>query len=146
MEKPDLKTMTFTDLRNSLKINMSVLDRIKADVAAINDEISSRIAISAKASLDQAGKDAGTVNLELQDGVTAKCVATKTVKWDSKKLEAVARTMDWGRVQKLFTLKFGMSETVYKGIDAVDPELRARIDEARTVTISEPKITLIDAK
>jgi hypothetical protein len=145
MEQTEIKAMTLPQLREAMLVGAKLAGELKAHIAALAGELQERLGASAKMTLAEQDKGHGTVNMQLQDGIVAKAVVTKTVKWDSDILESVARTMDWARVQNLFTLKFGMTETIYKGIQAVDPALCKQIDEARTVTNSEPKITLIDA-
>ena len=124
-------------------------DAAAMDVAAakgrtlrVSQELQRRYADSAKSALAQAGKDYGSISLPLQDGFVVKADAKQTVKWDSDKLQAVAQTLPWERVNALFGITFKMSETIYKGVAALSPDLRAKIDAARTTTIAEPSIVL----
>lgn len=122
------------------------MDSAKADIAGIQAEISRRLGESVKRAFEQAGKEHGTLTLPLQDGLTAKCDISKKVDWDSAALMAVAQTMPWDRVNAIFKIRFEVSETVYKGIEAADPDLKGRIDKARTVTFGTPKIALAKAE
>jgi hypothetical protein len=117
-------------------------ERVKIDLAAIAAEYARRLGDSAKRSYEQAGKDSGTLSLELQDGLTAKCDISKKVEWDSAKLQAIAQTMPWERVAAIFKIVFAVPETIYKGIAAADPALKAKLDEARTTKLAPVKITL----
>lgn len=114
----------------------------KGRTLRVAQELQRRFGESAKAALAQSGKDHGSITLPLQDGYSVKADAKQTVKWDSAKLQAVAQTLPWERVNALFGIKFSMSETIYKGVSALSPELRAKIDAARTTTIGEPSIVL----
>lgn len=114
----------------------------KARLAAIKNELGRRFGESVKQALDQQGKEHGTVTLPMQDGFTLKGERKQTVKWDSAKLMGIAQTLPWERVQQLFKIEFSMSETIYKGIGAAAPELRERIDAARTTTLGDPVATL----
>lgn len=114
----------------------------KGRTLRVQQELQSRFAAGAKHALEEAGKAHGSISLPLQDGFVAKADAKQTVKWDSDALQAVAQTLPWERVIALFNIKFAMSETIYKGVSALSPELRAKIDLARTTTIGEPSITL----
>lgn len=115
----------------------------RAWLARVQMEVDRRLWDSAKAAFDQSGKDSGTMTLQVQGGVVAKVDISKTVKWDSAKLLEVSKSMDWNRVQSLFKIDFSVPENTYKAIKDVDPELAAKLDEARTVKLGDPKIKLI---
>lgn len=138
-----LASATLPELHHLLSEREKALLSAKFNVGAVVEEISRRLGDSCKAAFDQAEKVHGTVNLPLQNGLTAKCEITKKVEWDSDKLMDVAKTMPWDRVVKLFKIAFSVPEKIYDGIDAVDPELRKKLDEARTVKYGAPKITLM---
>jgi hypothetical protein len=138
-----LASATLPELHKLLSDREKELLSAKFRVGAVVEEITKRLADSAKAAFEQADKQHGTVNLPLQNGLTAKCEISKKVEWDSDKLMDVAKTMPWDRVVKLFKIAFAVPEKVYDGIDAVDPALRQKIDKARTVKYGSPKITLI---
>lgn len=114
----------------------------KGRALRVSQELQRRYGESAKQALAQADKTHGTTTLQLQDGYAAKADVKQTVKWDSAKLQALAQTLPWERVAALFKIKFEMSETIYKGVSALSPELRAQIDAARTTVIAEPAVTL----
>lgn len=117
----------------------------KGRTLRVKQEIASRFAESAKRTLTEKGKSHGSVTIPLQDGFEVKGDAKQTVKWDSAKLQAVAQTLPWERVIALFKIDFSMSETIYKGIAALSPELRAQIDAARTTSVGEPSLSLTKA-
>lgn len=114
----------------------------RSRLGAVTAELFTRFAASVKATLDQAGKTHGSATLPLQDGFALKTDTKQTVKWDSAQLQAIATTLPWERVVALFKIDFSMSETIYKGVAALSPELREKIDAARTTKIGEPVITL----
>lgn len=114
----------------------------KGRTLRVQQELQVRFAESAKQALAQADKTHGSITLPLQDGFVVKADAKQTVKWDSAKLQEVAQTLPWERVNALFGITFKMSETIYKGVAALSPDLRAKIDAARTTTIAEPSIVL----
>ena len=137
-----LSTLSLADLL--AEQDAAALDTAAAKGRAlrVSQELQSRFADSAKAALEQAGKTHGAATLPLQDGFIAKADVKQTVKWDSEKLQAIAQTLPWDRVTALFGITFKMSETIYKGVAALSPELRAKIDAARTTVIGEPAIIL----
>jgi hypothetical protein len=116
---------------------------MKERLGEVKAELARRFGESARQALAQQGKEHGSGKLELQDRFAVKFDVKRTVKWDSDKLFAVAQTLPWERVQKLFKIDFSMSETVYKGIEALAPDLCKQIDDARTTETKAPVITLI---
>lgn len=117
----------------------------KGRTLRLTQELQRRFTDSAKAALAQADKTHGAVSLPMQDGFVVKADTKQTVKWDSAKLQEVAQTLPWDRVNALFGITFKMSETIYKGVSALSPDLRAKIDAARTTTIGEPSMLLTKA-
>lgn len=117
----------------------------KGRALRLGQELQRRFSDSVKQSLVQSNKTHGSVTLPMQDGFALKADTKQTVKWDSPALQAVAQELPWERVAALFKIAFSMSETIYKGVAALSPELRAKIDAARTTTIGEPSITLTRA-
>lgn len=109
---------------------------------AVRAELVRRFGQSAVQSLAQKDKTHGSVTLDLQDRFRIKGDVKQEVKWDSAALMAIAKTLPWERVTQLFKIDFSMSETVYKGIAAAAPELRERIDAARTTKIKEPSLRI----
>jgi hypothetical protein len=60
------------------------------------------------------------------------------VKWDSKKLQAVAATMPWEKIEKVFKIEFSVPERTFKAI--TEDKLMELLKPARTVEFSAPKI------
>lgn len=97
--------------------------------------------------LRNAGKltDGGSTTVEMNGG-KFNIAADKTVKWNSDILRVVASKMPWNIVSTLFKITFEMSETKYKSlkesaaVGMIDADLLKHIDEARTVSVGEPKI------
>lgn len=137
-----LGELSLQALHNSIRETTADLEACKSWLGQLNAEVSARLGSSAKAAFEQAGKEHGTLTLPLQGGLAAKVEIGKRVEWDSGKLLAIAQSMPWERVNQIFKIAFSVSETTYKGIAAVDATLKAQIDEARTVKLGEPKITL----
>jgi len=75
----------------------------------------------------------------------------KRVKYDEQRMMEAARKLDWNDVQSFFKVKFDMPETGYKKLAdyaEANPdtynEVLDDVNEARTVTVSEAKISDID--
>jgi hypothetical protein len=125
----------------------SIKARLKGVVAMIDMETAEAVQAAVKAS----GKTHGVIYTEAMNGgfgtnrsFTGKIDIAKKVKWDSAKLLKVAMEMPWAQVQKLFKLEASVPERIYDGIEAIDPVLFKKIEEARTVELSPPKVTLVE--
>lgn len=131
-DSPDMATATLDELR-AMQASAEVdIANAKARIAMVGDALSARFTAAAKAQLTAKGKEHGSVTIDLPDGFKLKADAKQTVKWDSDALQEIASTLPWDRVAALFNIKFSMSETIYKGVSALSPELRQKIDAART--------------
>lgn len=137
--------MSLPQLHAALEFRTKEMNDAKARAAIIAAEIHARLESSAKQAFEQAGKTHGQMKLPLQDGLAAEVKIDRKVDWDSAKLQAVAQTLPWDRVKEMFKIAFSMPEAIYKGVSALDPELRKKIDDARTETFGTPKITLVRA-
>lgn len=139
----ELQSLPLAALFTEQALATANLANAKVRVEEVKAELARRYSASGMEALKQLGKEHGTVTLPLQDGLKVKVERKQTVKWDSSALFGIARTLPWERVEALFKFDVSMSETIYKGVSAIAPELRQRIDDARTTKISEPSFTLI---
>ena len=121
--------------------------RLKEVAAMIDTQTAEAVQAAVKAS----GKTHGVIYTDAMNGgfgtnrsFTGKVDIAKKVKWDSAKLLKVAMDMPWAQVQKLFKLEASVPERIYEGIEAIDPVLFKKIEEARTVELSPPKVTLVE--
>ena len=117
-------------------------DSAKARLAKLHEELEARLGSSARKMLADGGKATGTVNMPLQDGLTAKVEVPKKIEWDSDKLFALAMTMPVERARSIFKFAVSVPEKIYDGIKAADPELGKSIDAARTTKLGAVKVTL----
>ena len=109
----------------------------KATLDSINAELLSRYGERFKAELALAGKQEGEVSREI-DGVKMTFAIKPKVKWDGKKLEAIASTLPWTTVTKVFKIEFTVPEKTFKAM--TDDGLLSKLNDARTVEYSEPKV------
>ncbi len=142
MDPETLARLTLPELSLAIETATGNIAKHKAILDSLTGEVRARIEPSVKPAFDQAGKDHGKMTLPLQDGLVAEVEIPRTVKWDSAKLQAIAQTLPWERVDAMFKIAFSMPEAIYKGVSALDPALRAKIDDARTETFGAPKIAL----
>lgn len=140
---PALERASLSDLIDLQDGYTSSIATFKDRLTAVKAELSRRFAESATRALAQKGKGYGSGKLALQDRMAVKYDVKQEVKWDSAALQAVAQTLPWERVKALFKIEFSMSETIYKGIAAIAPELCEKIDAARTTIIKPPAVTLV---
>lgn len=125
----ELKEMA-VDITQTIAYQKEILE-------AINEEILGRYQSAFMAELKAAGKQDGEMTREF-DGVRMTFAIKPKVKWDSKKLQAVAATMPWEKIEKVFKIEFSVPERTYKSI--TEDALMAAIVPARTVEYSTPKI------
>lgn len=143
MDDTDLTKATLPVLLQLQDGYTSSIASFKGRLDQVKAELANRYGESAKRTLEQKGKEHGTGSLPLQDGFKAKFKVDREIKWDSGALMAVAQTLPWERVNALFKIEFSMSEDIYKGVSALSPDLREKIDGARTTRIKPAAITLV---
>jgi hypothetical protein len=115
----------------------------KATKEAVQAELAARYAPAFAAAMDQVGRHtAGSTAYTPEGTFDIKGERKKTVKWDSTKLMTVAQGLPWDRVSAIFKITFEVGEKIYDGIKAADPDLAKKLDDARTVKISPPAISL----
>lgn len=126
-----LTDFTLWELHEQQVILSATASDTKTRQAELQEELTRRLG----AGLDTAlGGNTGTARIALPDGLEAVRETKKEVEWDSPKLMAVAKTMAWERAAAIFKIEFSMSEMIYRGISAADPELAAQLITARTMT------------
>lgn len=100
--------------------------------ALVNAELDRRHGAQLAAALAQTGNTTGTVSIEV-DGFTLKRTTKKKVDHDGAALQKIAASMPWGVASALFKISVDLPEKNYPGL-AANPDLKAQIDAARTVT------------
>lgn len=109
--------------------------------AVLNAEIARRYTDAAKLAFEKAGKADGKVTVDLPGDIQLAASVSKRVAWDKDKLKAAASKMPWADVQHYFKIDFDVSENIYKAVPP-SSEFKQVLDEARTVTRGDIKITL----
>ena len=109
----------------------------KATLDSINAELLGRYGERFTAELTAAGKQEGEISREI-DGVKMTFAIKPKVKWDGKKLEAIASTLPWATVTKVFKIEFTVPEKTFKAM--TDDGLLSKLSDARTVEYSDPKV------
>lgn len=120
-------------------------DAWKAEAARKNAELVQML--NPEAYVKAAGKnETGGSTTVTEHGAKFTMEMEKKVKWDSKKLQAIAAKLPWAQVEAVFKISFEVTEAVYKSLvtnanaGLFPKETLALIDDARTVEISEAKI------
>lgn len=134
----DIANATLEDLRGLDAQLKAHADQIKVMRATIEAELTRRT----KDAFDFAGKQSGDVTSIIQ-GIKLKASIDKKVKWDTKKLMAVAATLPWDKAQQLFKFELAVPETVYNAL--TDDTLKKQITDARTVNYGDLRVTFVAA-
>lgn len=128
---------------HALRVLLSAAEQAKsvaiADITSIRDEITCRLRGDAEKLFAASDKTSGDITFESADGSKFKASIGKTVSWDGKILQGIARGMEWEQAQNLFDIKFSIKEAKYAAL--FDPELKAKIDDARTVKYGDLSIS-----
>jgi hypothetical protein len=135
------EAMTLADLREAVAAQNAIIDSAKEKLDGINTELRRRFEAVLRTSLEQQDKLSGQHTFEV-DGFKLTGEVKATYKWDSAALEKVARTMPHQTVERLFKIEFSIPEKNYKSI--TDQPLLDRLDSARTVKYSDPKISFAE--
>lgn len=122
-------------------------ERLKGEAAAIKvkrDALAAELSSRFTAQIDstQSIIAKSTVHLDVAPGIVADRVTKNEVDWDSEKLLVIASGMTWERVRKLFKIELSMSAAIYKGVAAIDEDLKAKLDDARTLKPVHGSVTL----
>lgn len=133
-----IDTLTVSELREAASIHQSVIDSAKEQMDTIQTELRKRFQNRLLDALIQQEKQHGQHTFEV-DGVKLKAEITARRDWDSDKLKAIARSMPYDQVERLFDIKFAVPEKNYAAVR--DEKLLDQLIDARTVKYSEPKIS-----
>jgi hypothetical protein len=135
-----IEAMSDQDLAREIQEARAALANEKTLLAMMEGEMSRRQETLAADVLRAAGKEVGTLSFALE-GMKFKAEVAKKVEWDSEKLKGIAATLPWAAVNRLFDIKFSVPERTYAAVH--DPELLAKLDEARTTKIGDLKVSFL---
>lgn len=130
--------LSVIDLREAAIAQQNIIDSAKEKMDAIQAELVMRYHPWVSDALKQENKQHGQHTFNV-DGIKMTGEIKATVKWDSSALEKIAASLPWETVSRVFKIDFAVPEKNYKGI--TDQKLLDRLNEARTVKYSEPKIS-----
>ncbi|WPZ36749.1 hypothetical protein T8K17_11445 [Thalassobaculum sp. OXR-137] len=136
-----LDNYSLADLDGELKLIEAGEKLNKTRKAEIQDELERRLGAQLDAALAADNKDTGTATVILPGGGTAKRTIKKDVKYDGAALISIASTMPWETASLLFKITATLPEANYAGLVS-NPDLKAKIDAARTVTPKAEAIKL----
>lgn len=118
-------------------LEAEIKDR-KAALDQINKAILDTAQPYAEAAYNREGKTDGTVKFAIGSRIF-KSTISKTVKYDTEKLQSIAGSIPWSDAEKIFKIEFDVPERAFSAIE--DADLKKRITDARTVKYGTPKIT-----
>lgn len=130
--------MSVAELRELVATHNATIDAAKGELEVLQQELRHRYEDKLAQHLRSLEKNHGQMTFE-EDGVKLTAEVKATVKWDSQKLEDIAKTMPWQDAQRLFKIEFSVPEKNYAAVR--DEKLLDKLIDARTVKYSEPKIT-----
>jgi uncharacterized coiled-coil protein SlyX len=133
-----IDTLTVAELREAVANHQSIIDSAKEQLDVIQTELRRRFEPVLAKALAEQEKQHGQHTFEV-DGVKLTAEITARRDWDSEKLKAIARTMPYEQVERLFTIKFSVPEKAYNAIR--DEKLLDQLIDARTVKYSDPKVS-----
>jgi hypothetical protein len=137
-ENIDIKKSTIARLRELHDQNKNLIDSAKAFNAEIESELLDRYGKSLAAELSDSGRQHGDVTGEI-DGVKVTYSVKNKVEWDQDSMKAIAGSMPWNMVERIFKIEFAVAERTFKAL--TDQSLIDKLNDARTVKYSEPKIS-----
>lgn len=138
--RADLLAFSLPDLCDYRAAMASALDEAKADLQLVDGVIAERFGPHGRLALEKAGKAHGSATVEIGHGLKLKAEIGQKVEWDQAKLRAIMATMPWDKANHFFDFKFSMKEKMWT---ALEPgEFRAKVADARTVTLSPIKVSI----
>lgn len=142
MKKPNIndtiKSADLPALRGLWLDYRKAAELAKGMQAMVEDEIRERHTEFMRDSLRERGREHGECTI-FAEGAKVHMEVRASVKWDQEKMRRVAQQMTPEQQQKLIKVELSIPERLYGVL--LDGELKSIIDEARTVTYSEPKVS-----
>lgn len=138
----DLKTLSMPELK---KLYLDTDSAAATDLENILAEVSLRANPQLEALFSGKGKTSGDVSEEI-DGVKLKYEISKRTDWDSELLKQAAQLVPPDKVNGIFDAKLSVKEATFKVLDTLldkDNPALAKIKEARTVKLGEPKVSFV---
>lgn len=129
--------------KEKLAVAMAEIKPLHDAVMTIEAKISKALEHQARNAFQAAGKVAGDITL-LTNAGKVKASISKSVKWDSTKLQAIASSMSWAEAQGVFKIDFSVPEANYKAAQTMRPELAAKLLDAREVKYGDLKLAIIE--
>jgi hypothetical protein len=140
---PALERASLSELLQLQDGYTSGVASLKARLDAVKASCPGRYAESAKQALKQKGKEHGSGSLSCRIGFAAKYDVEAGSEVGQRGAHGDRSDAALGARRRLFKIVFSVPEAIYKGIAAVAPELREKIDAARTTKIKPPAVTLV---
>ena len=127
-------------LREAVELVARGAKPLTDEVARVEAHVQERFSEAVSVAYSREKKKSGKLNIKREDGFVIEANISKTVKWDSDKLKAVAQGMSWEEIQHYFKIDFSVSEAIFK---ALPPgPIRDAITNARTTNYGDPKVKL----
>jgi len=115
--------------------------KAKFDLHRIQDELAARYGDRFTATLHNQGRDYGE-STQVLDGKKIKLKVDRVVSWDEERLRVLLTELPWEVARELITMKLSVTERAFSRI--TDPNLRGRIEGARTVHLKPVNVSFVD--
>lgn len=132
------------DAKARLSVAVSEMQPLQDEVNKLQEAISDALSDTAATLFANEGKNAGDITINIDGAGKFKASISKSVKWDSAKLQNIAASMPWNEAVGLFKIDFSVPEANFKAAQSMKPELAEKLIEARTVKYGDLKIVAVD--
>lgn len=132
------------DAKAKYAVAVSAMQPLQDEINQISEAIHDSLSDTAAKLFSESGKPAGDVTMTIDGAGKFKASISKTVKWDSTKLQNIAASMPWNEAVGLFKIDFTVPEENFKAAQTMKPELAEKLLDARTVKYGDLKIVAID--
>lgn len=143
MIEPDttenLQQCSFKRLQEIHTAHKTAAALCKEKIEAVEAELLSRVGSEFAEQLAKSGRQHGDITDETNDGIKLTYSVKSKVEWDQDAMKAIAASMPWNMVERVFKIEFAVPERTFKAL--TDQSLIDKLTEARTVKYSEPKVT-----
>jgi hypothetical protein len=134
-----LDTETLASMWSDYKRSCELAKNMQEMVAS---EMRSRHTDKVIEQLRERGREHGEVTMSI-DNTTVRFDVRATVKWDSEKLRKAAADIPADVRDSILKIELSIPEKIYAGLSG---ELRTKVDDARSVAYSEPKVSFPSAE
>jgi hypothetical protein len=136
---PELSALTDADIVGHITHAKRRMAIARDEIAYFETELTARYAGAKEAYFQD--RLSGDHSFTGTSGLRLKASISKTVKWDSEKLKAIAAKMPWDLANEVFEIEFSVPEARYQNM--TDAALKHTLTGARTTKYGDLKVTVV---